>query len=108
MASQTASDYANDNSSSDKSKKTLYLSGLSLKYEFSAIFYTKTLTFFYSTDNEGLSAFFSRFGKVKNCHVMLREEGKSRCCAFLNYESKVKLRKLFEKIRYECFRCIIS
>ncbi len=91
MVSQTASDYSNDNSSEEDSKKRLYLSGLSLKYEFSVIFYTKTLTFFYSTDNEGLSAFFSRFGKVKDCHVVLSEEGHSRCCGFVNYEGKLKL-----------------
>ncbi len=97
MVSQTASDYTNDNSSEEDSKKRLYLSGLSLKYEFSVIFYTKTLTFFYSTDNEGLSAFFSRFGKVKDAYVILDQKGKSRGRGFLNYEGKVKLRKTLRK-----------
>jgi RNA recognition motif-containing protein len=54
-------------------------------------------SFVYSTDNERLGAFFSRFGKVNDCHVMLDKEGKSRCRGFVNYEGKVKLRKTFRK-----------
>jgi RNA recognition motif-containing protein len=90
MFRQAVSNYTDVNSSPDDKKK-LFFSGLSLKYEFSTIFYNKTLTFFYSTDNERLRAFFSRFGEVKDCHVMLDEKGRSRCCGFVNYEGKVKL-----------------
>jgi len=97
MVSLTASDYTNVNSSSSFYKKRLFVIGLSFKYEFSAIFYTKMLTFFNSTDNERLRAFFSRFGEVKDCHVMLDKHGHSRCRGFVNYEGKVKLRKTFRK-----------
>ena len=49
------------------------------------------------TTEEGLKAYFERFGKVKDCVVMRDSEGRSRCFGFIRFEDPSVLDVVLEK-----------